>query len=76
MAVVRFNTSLDEHILEYLDSEAKRIGVSRGGMISFMIEQYKTNRDSIAVVGQIQEMMNVQKMLESSKNEKGDAKNG
>lgn len=67
MATVRFNTSLDEHILSYLDSEAKRIGVSRGGMISFMIEQYKTNRESIAVVGQIQEMMNAQKLLEQEK---------
>lgn len=67
MATVRFNTSLDEHILAYLDSEAKRIGVSRGGMLSFMIEQYKTNRESIAVVGQIQELMNVQKMLEQEK---------
>lgn len=67
MATVRFNTSLDEHILAYLDSEAKRIGVSRGGMLSFMVEQYKTNRESVAVVGQIQEMMNAQKMLDQEK---------
>ena len=54
MATVRFNTSLDEHVLSYLDSEAKRIGVTRGGMISFMIEQYKTQKDSMAMVNNMQ----------------------
>jgi metal-responsive CopG/Arc/MetJ family transcriptional regulator len=57
MATVRFNTSLDEHVLSYLDSEAKRIGVTRGGMISFMIEQYKTQKDSMAMVDKMQQLM-------------------
>lgn len=57
MATVRFNTSLDEYVLSYLDSEAKRIGVTRGGMISFMIEQYKTQKDSMAMVDKMQQLM-------------------
>lgn len=64
MATVRFNTSLDEHVLAYLDDEAKRIGVTRGGMISFMIEQYKTQKDSMAMVNNMQllieQMQNIQ----------------
>lgn len=66
MATVRFNTSLDEHVLSYLDSEAKRIGVTRGGMISFMIEQYKTQKDSMAMVN------NMQAIIEQMKKEEGD----
>ena len=65
MATVRFNTSLDEHVLSYLDSEAKRIGVTRGGMISFMIEQYKTQKDSMAMVN------NMQAIIEQMKKEEG-----
>jgi len=63
MATVRFNTSLDEHVLQYLDDEANRIGVSRGGMISFMIEQYKTQKDSMAMVN------NMQAIIEQMKKE-------
>lgn len=66
MATVRFNTSLDEHVLSYLDSEAKRIGVTRGGMISFMIEQYKTQKDSMAMVN------NMQAIIEQMKKEEED----
>ena len=65
MATVRFNTSLDEHVMSYLDSEAKRIGVTRGGMISFMIEQYKTQKDSMAMVN------NMQAIIEQMKKEEG-----
>lgn len=65
MAGVRFNVQFDEDVLKYLDDEAKRIGVSRSGMLSFMLEQYRTQRESIAMVGQVQELI---KTIENSSN--------
>lgn len=58
MAGVRFNVQFDEDVLKYLDAEAKRIGVSRSGMLSFMLEQYRTQKDSINMVAQLQELIN------------------
>lgn len=68
MATIRFNTSLDEHVLAYLDDEAKRIGVTRGGMISFMIEQYKTQKESVAAIESLQNLVEQMKREEKNKN--------
>lgn len=68
MATIRFNTSLDEHVLAYLDDEAKRIGVPRSGMISFMIEQYKTQKESVAAIESLQNLVEQMKREEKNKN--------
>lgn len=76
MATVRFNTNLDEHILAYLDSEAKRIGISRGGMITFMIEKYRNDKDAIDVMNQLPDFIQKINSLEKKLNEQGENKNG
>lgn len=76
MATVRFNTNLDEHILAYLDSEAKRIGISRGGMITFMIEKYRNDKDAMDVMNQLPDFIQKINSLEKKLNEQGDNKNG
>lgn len=75
MATVRFNTNLDEHILAYLDSEAKRIGISRGGMITFMIEKYRNDKDAMDVMNQLPDFIQKINSLEKKFNEQGDFKN-
>lgn len=75
MATVRFNTNLDEHILAYLDSEAKRIGISRGGMITFMIEKYRSDKEAIDVMNQLPDFIQKINSLEKKLNEQGDFKN-
>lgn len=45
MSFKRFNVSLNENVLLYLDSEAERIGLSRSGMMALLIDEYKTRRD-------------------------------
>ena len=77
MATVRFNTNLDEHILAYLDSEAKRIGISRGGMITFMIEKYRNDKDAMDVMNQLPDFIQKINSLEKKLlNEQGENKNG
>lgn len=76
MATVRFNTNLDEHILAYLDSEAKRIGISRGGMITFMIEKYRNDKDAMDVMNQLPDFIQKINSLEQKFNEQGENKNG
>lgn len=76
MATVRFNTNLDEHILAYLDSEAKRIGISRGGMITFMIEKYRNDKDAMDVMNQLPDFIQKINSLEKKFNEQGENKNG
>ena len=76
MATVRFNTNLDEHILAYLDSEAKRIGISRGGMITFMIEKYRSDKEAIDVMNQLPDFIQKINSLEKKFNEQGENKNG
>ena len=76
MATVRFNTNLDEHILAYLDSEAKRIGISRGGMITFMIEKYRNDKDVVDVMNQLPDFIQKINSLEKKFNEQGENKNG
>lgn len=76
MATVRFNTNLDEHILAYLDSEAKRIGISRGGMITFMIEKYRSDKEAIDVMNQLPDFIQKINSLEKKLNEQGENKNG
>ena len=66
MATVRFNTNLDEHILAYLDSEAKRIGISRGGMITFMIEKYRNDKDAMDVMNQLPDFIQKINSLEKT----------
>lgn len=46
MAIKRFNVSLSENVLEYLDSEAERVGLSRSAMIAMVVEYYRTDRAS------------------------------
>ena len=75
MATVRFNTNLDEHILAYLDSEAKRIGISRGGMITFMIEKYRNDKDAMDVMNQLPDFIQKINSLEKKLNDQGDFKN-
>lgn len=75
MATVRFNTNLDEHILAYLDSEAKRIGISRGGMITFMIEKYRSDKEAIDVMNQLPDFIQKINSLEKKLNEQGENKN-
>lgn len=75
MATVRFNTNLDEHILAYLDSEAKRIGISRGGMITFMIEKYRSDKEAIDVMNQLPDFIQKINSLEQKLNEQGENKN-
>ena len=75
MATVRFNTNLDEHILAYLDSEAKRIGISRGGMITFMIEKYRNDKDAMDVMNQLPDFIQKINSLEKKFTEQGDFKN-
>lgn len=74
MATVRFNTNLDEHILAYLDSEAKRIGISRGGMITFMIEKYRSDKEAIDVMNQLPDFIQKINSLEKKLNEQGEKK--
>ena len=76
MATVRFNTNLDEHILAYLDSEAKRIGISRGGMITFMIEKYRSDKEAIDVMNQLPDFIQKINSLEKKLSEQGENKNG
>lgn len=75
MATVRFNTNLDEHILAYLDSEAKRIGISRGGMITFMIEKYRSDKEAIDVMNQLPDFIQKINSLEKKLSEQGENKN-
>ena len=74
MATVRFNTNLDEHILAYLDSEAKRIGISRGGMITFMIEKYRSDKEAIDVMNQLPDFIQKINSLEKKLSEQGEKK--
>lgn len=57
MAFKRVSLSLNENILEYLDSEANRIGVSRSAMVALMLEGYRTQKESMLVVNQMKELM-------------------
>lgn len=64
MAFKRFNVSLSENVLEYMDSEAERVGLSRSGMIAFMVEQYRTQREAMGVVGAMDKLEEIQKALQ------------
>lgn len=57
MAFKRISLSLNENILEYLDSEANRIGVTRSAMVALMLEGYRTQKESMLVVNQMKELM-------------------
>ena len=54
----RVSLQFDEKVLEYIDEEASRIGVSRSAMISFMVEQYKTQKETIASMAVLQDVLN------------------
>lgn len=49
--------SLSESTLEYIDSEAARIGTNRSSMITFMVEQYRSQKDNLEAMSSIQQMM-------------------
>lgn len=53
----RVTISLSESTLEYIDGEATRIGTNRSSMITFMVEQYRTQKDNLEAMGAIQIML-------------------
>lgn len=46
----RISLVLDPYVLAYVDSEREKIGVSRAAMFSFMVEQYRNQKEALKVI--------------------------
>ena len=58
MAIKAITLRLDEDVLDYLDHERAKYGVSRPAMVSFMIQTYKTQQDALNATGVLSDVVN------------------
>lgn len=66
MAIRKITVSLNEQVINYIDSVAEEIGVSRSAMIAFMAETYKAQRESKTTVEELGNLFS--KLSETSEN--------
>lgn len=57
MNLTRFNVQLNDQALEYLDSEANRIGISRSGMVALMLDQYRSQKETFTAFDNMKKVM-------------------
>lgn len=60
----KVSIDFDENVLAYLDSERSRIGVSRASMLSYMIDQYKLQREAVRAMNQMPQVLSKLEELE------------
>lgn len=60
---LRVNVSLEESILNKIDEEAKRIGLSRSAFIAVAVNQYFLQMENVNAVSALKEMIDKVELL-------------
>lgn len=65
---LRVNVSLEESILNKIDEEAKRIGLSRSAFIAVAVNQYFQQMENVNAVSALKEMIDKVELLNQINN--------
>ena len=60
---IRVNVSFEENILNKIDEEAKRIGLSRSAFIAVAVNQYFQQMENVNAVSTLKEMIDKVELL-------------
>lgn len=52
--IKKVTVSFSEKTLEYVDSKAEEIGVTRSAMLAFMVEMYRKQDEATDMISQLQ----------------------
>lgn len=66
---IRVNVSFEENILNKIDEEAKRIGLSRSAFIAVAVNQYFQQMENVNAVSALKEMIDKVELLNQINND-------